>query len=275
MSASSAQGKDGPRRGRPPTQKAEPADGARSVIRAARILFALAEGPSGVGHKASRVAARLELQPSTTHRILKALASEGLTEQDDATGRWRLGTGTFELGLASAPRDKLVAAAEASMIRISSELGVTTHLVVRSGNDGVCLERREGSTVRKKVVDVGERRPLGIGVSGVALLALLGDLRTISATNATRWQAFGVDAEDVARLVAHAQRYGFATTDEDFYPGVAGVAVAVRLSKRSVASLSVVNEPGTFTKAEVDQIAALLREEAVLFREKLKLPNTP
>src|SRR5689334_1703049 len=61
----------------------------RSVDRAAALLLALgeSEGEAGV----TELARRLGLHKSTASRLLATLEKRGLVEQDDETGRYRLG----------------------------------------------------------------------------------------------------------------------------------------------------------------------------------------
>ena len=61
----------------------------RSVDRAAALLLALGEvqGEAGV----TELARRLGLHKSTASRLLATLEKRGLVEQDDETGKYRLG----------------------------------------------------------------------------------------------------------------------------------------------------------------------------------------
>ena len=62
----------------------------RSVDRAAALLLALgdAQGEAGV----TELARRLGLHKSTASRLLATLQKRGLVEQDEETGKYRLGS---------------------------------------------------------------------------------------------------------------------------------------------------------------------------------------
>src|SRR5256885_14029580 len=63
-----------------------------------------------------------------------------------------------------------------SMDRLQAETQDTCYLTLRSGFDAVCLDRREGlSPIRVLTLDVGSRRPLGVGAAGLAILLRLSD----------------------------------------------------------------------------------------------------
>ena len=68
----------------------------RSVDRAASLLIALGEtqGEAGV----TELARRLGLHKSTASRLLATLQKRGLVEQDDDSGKYRLGLAVVRLG---------------------------------------------------------------------------------------------------------------------------------------------------------------------------------
>ncbi|MDN5859678.1 MAG: helix-turn-helix domain-containing protein, partial [Pseudonocardia sp.] len=85
-------------------------DATLSTVRnAARLLkaFLALDEPLGV----SDLARRLGLGKSTVHRLLTTLVAEGLLQQDQRTGGYRLGLIMFELGEAVAVHQDLHAAA--------------------------------------------------------------------------------------------------------------------------------------------------------------------
>lgn len=64
-------------------------DGVRSVDRAAVLLLALGESQGEAG--VTELARRLGLHKSTASRLLATLHRRGLVEQDEETGKYRLG----------------------------------------------------------------------------------------------------------------------------------------------------------------------------------------
>src|SRR3989304_4526478 len=85
-----------------------------------------------------------------------------------------MGQRAFELGLAAAPRFNLPDMFRPSLHRIAEKTGDTVFLTARSGNDSVCIDRKEGSfPIKTFTLEVGARRPLGAGAGGPAALMLL------------------------------------------------------------------------------------------------------
>src|SRR5512142_2571384 len=68
----------------------------RSVDRAAALLLALGESSGEAG--VTELARRLGLHKSTASRLLATLQKRGLVEQDDDSGKYRLGLAVVRLG---------------------------------------------------------------------------------------------------------------------------------------------------------------------------------
>jgi len=67
----------------------------RSVDRAAALLLALGDASSEVG--VTELARRLGLHKSTASRLLATLGRRGLVEQDEESGKYRLGVVVIRL----------------------------------------------------------------------------------------------------------------------------------------------------------------------------------
>ncbi|MFC7207944.1 IclR family transcriptional regulator [Comamonas endophytica] len=119
------------------------------------------------GARLSDLVAASGLPQPTTHRLLKQMVEGGLVMQDEKR-RYRLGHFAYELGLLASKHFVLKEQCAPYLQRISSATGDTAFLVVRSGVDSFCLDRQSGSfPIQVLTVDVGRRRPLGIGGGGL------------------------------------------------------------------------------------------------------------
>jgi DNA-binding IclR family transcriptional regulator len=113
---------------------------------------------------------------------------------------------------------------------------------------------------------VGERRPLGSTVAGVALLATLSEpeAEDLIAKNRERLSRYGMLSEKVLRqMLERSRKLGYALNDEDLIPEVTGIGVAIptRLGT-PYAALSIVGLKHRLAGARRKEIAALLAEEA-------------
>jgi DNA-binding IclR family transcriptional regulator len=142
------------------------AGGTQTIARAAQVLRLIAARNSS-GMRLVDLARHAKLERPTAHRILQGLAGEGLVRQERATKRWFLGRLVFELGLAASSQFNVRDLCRPVLARLAERTGDTVFLTVRSGFDTVCVDRMEGSfPIKTLTLDVGTRRPLGVGAGG-------------------------------------------------------------------------------------------------------------
>lgn len=164
---------DADRRGRPYYGQMEHVQGAQAVSRAGLLLRTVSAGDAK-GLASSEVSARSGLTRPTTHRMLVALAREGLVDQDSASGRWFPGPELFLMGAVAAARYDISDLAGETLRVLSARTGESAFLSARRGDETVCLLREEGSfPIRSFVLHEGVRFPLGVASAGIAILAFL------------------------------------------------------------------------------------------------------
>jgi IclR family acetate operon transcriptional repressor len=99
---------------------------AQSLDRALVILesFGSVQPEAGV----QELAGRLALTPSTVSRLLATLKRRGYVEQDQFTGRFRLGLSALELGYRYAATSDLIVRAAPQLDMLAQQLGMNAHL---------------------------------------------------------------------------------------------------------------------------------------------------
>ena len=138
------------------------------------VLLKLLASAGRRGMALTDLAAKAQLPHPSAHRILRQLIVERLAERHVDTKRYMLGPLAFEIGVASSTLYDIRDLCEAAMNGLANATGDTVYLVVRSGFDAVCMHRREGEyPVRALVLEVGSRRPLGVGAGGLAILSAI------------------------------------------------------------------------------------------------------
>jgi DNA-binding IclR family transcriptional regulator len=248
-------------------QRAETAvTGAQSIDRAVQLLRHVGLH-NAVGLSLADAARESGLAPPTAHRMLAALREHGLVMQRERGGSYFLGQLAFELGLAASCHFDLRDLCAPVLARISRVTGDTAFLTSRSGNDSVVVERAEGSYPIKVLTQrVGERRPLGSTVAGVALLAALdaAEIEEVIRCNRPRLARYRNLSEPVLRrMLERTRALGYALNDGDLIPEVTGIGVAIpaRLGT-PYAALSVVAVKSRLRGARRDEVAAMLHKEA-------------
>jgi DNA-binding IclR family transcriptional regulator len=218
-----------------------------SLKRGVVILKILATAGSR-GLSLTQVAERADLPHPTAHRVLRQLVEERLAARNDELKRYRLGPLVYELGVAGSTLYDLRDLCDGSMHALSAETTDTVYLVVRSGFEAVCMHRLEGSfPIRTLVLEVGSRRPLGVGAGGLALLSALevGERKQVLERVGARLNEFGkLTPEEVERACVATSTRGFSIIQDTVNLGVSAVGRVFRdpmgqpLGALSVAALS-------------------------------------
>ncbi len=246
-------------------EKEKAGGGTQSIERAAQVLRLIASRNS-VGQRLVDISKQAKLERPTAHRILKCLASEGLVKQDPETRRYFLGHLIFELGLAAASSFNLRDICHPSLLRLAEISGDTVFLTIRSGADSVCIDRVEGKfPIKTFTLDVGTRRPLGVGAGGLALLMKLPSetqLAIVSA-NALRLGAYNnLTVPAVMKLLKRSRELGFALNDAQVTPGSTSLGLPIRSrSGEPVLAISIGAISSRMTKERKKELASLIRAE--------------
>jgi DNA-binding IclR family transcriptional regulator len=247
-------------------------DGARVIHRAVALLREVSAS-RGQGAKLTALAEGAGLPQPTAHRILTVLMREGLLERDEATRAFRLGPLLYEFGLAATPRVDIRRFCGPSLDRLAAALGDTAYLNCRSGADALCLDRREGSfEIQAMPVEVGNRRPLGIGSGALAVLATLPseDVDAVLARNASRYRRYGTTPERVRASVEATRARGFAVTSGRIVARFRGVAVAIGNGVGGIpVALSVIAIEERLDVRRIDKAVSLLQREEKALRSTL------
>jgi DNA-binding IclR family transcriptional regulator len=207
------------------------ATGTQAIARAAALLRELASS-SGGERTLAEISRNLGLERPTVHRILRRLVDEKLVRQNPATRAYCLGPLIYELGLVAQPPSALYTLSDQSLNAIAEQSGDTAFAFVASAFDCVCFDRREGHyPVKALMLEVGRRRPMGIGASSLAMLAAMpaDDANCLLETNSRRLRLAGEsDVETLKQLVATARVEKYALKAPLVAPEIMSLAVAVR-----------------------------------------------
>lgn len=256
------------------TQIAASINDVGSLKRGVALLKILATAGAR-GLALTEIAARASIPHPTAHRVLRQLVDERLVARNDELKRYRLGPLAFELGMAGSTMYDLRDLCEDAMDQLSDKTTDTVYMVVRSGFDAVCMHRHEGSfPIRTLVLEVGSRRPLGVGAGGLALLAALDDQERAEVINRVgpKLGSFrGMSIEVLEKTSARARLEGFAIVQDTVNLGVSAVGHVFRdgmdqpLGALSVAALS-----HRMTRTRLVQIGALLKDSCAEVELRLR-----
>jgi DNA-binding IclR family transcriptional regulator len=246
--------------------------GTQSIERALTLMREIA-AHNRVGSRLLDLASRTGLQRPTVHRMLKCLTLENMVLQDPDSHRYYLGPMVFELGLTAAPRFNLREICHPAMNRIAEATGDTVFLTQRSGLDAVCVDRQEGTfPIKTFTLEIGMRRPLGVGTGSLAILAALSDeeVRHVVNANAPRLPEYGLTPSSLLGQVKRAQKLGYAVREMPSLAGVRSIGHALHnQSGMAFAALSVSAISSRMSEKRVIELATLLRNETRLVEKQV------
>ncbi len=247
---------------------------AGSLKRGVLLLKLLAtSGPRGL--PLTEIAARTALPHPSVHRVLQQLIAERLVDQHPELRRYRLGPLAFELGMAGSTMHDIRDLCDPPMDGLAQATEDTIYLVVRSGFDAVCMHRREGSfPIRTLVLEVGSRRPLGVGAGGLAILAAIGqeERQEIIERVGSNLAPFGnLTAKALQEACRQTQERGAALIQNNINLGVTAVGHPFRDAMgQAIGALSVAALSQRMTAARLRQITAQLHTACADVEHRLR-----
>jgi DNA-binding IclR family transcriptional regulator len=200
------------------------------------------------------------LPNSTVHRLLSQLVMQRLAVQLDSTRLYAIGPLAYELGLSAEQQFDVRQVCRPSMETLATTAAETVYLVQRSGQEAVCIDLVQGpSAVRVVTLQVGSRRPLGLGAGGLAILADLppdeGEeiFREVAHPISAEWR---FSEEDLRESMHWARQHQHAIIRNRITPGVTAVGKSFKDSLGQV--FGAVTVAGLNTRMTDARIASLL-----------------
>lgn len=190
------------------------------------------------------LSAGLGLARSTTHRLLTTLTTRGYLRQEAATGSYRVGLRSFELGTAFAAPHQIADLTRPIMRELNRQFNETVAVAVPDGDEAVYVDVLESSQTLRTFARVGTRVPLYC--TGVGKAVLMGfspaDLSryTRSCPLVRHTPTTVTTPEALAAELQHARSVGFILDREEFHEGVrCGAAPLRNQNGEVVAAISI------------------------------------
>lgn len=248
--------------------------GSKTVERTLGLLKLVASAPSE-GLRLMDLAEQSGLDRSTTYRLMASLVRFNLVDHDSEHKRYALGLEFFALAAAAANRHDLSARARTALEDLSRATGDTITYCLRSGHDLICVDVETGRHPLPRLpMDIGSRRPVGMGATGVALLACLPDyeVEEVLSQQKDRLLRRHVDLDELRSLVALCRETGHALMPDAPGERILGLAIPlIARNGRPIGTLTINGEAERFAEDRVAGLAALLREQARRLHEELSV----
>jgi DNA-binding IclR family transcriptional regulator len=229
-----------------------------SIRRTARLLETIGElGEAGI----SDLARRLGWTKSTVHRLAATLEELGYLEQDETTGRYRLGLKLFELGSLVLRQRELRREAAPVMELLMQQTQETVHMAVLDERTGeiVYVHKVEPLQAIRLYTEIGAHHPAYCAATGKVLLAFLPEDRLERLLERLSFQAYTprtiTDPLALRTHLADIRARGYAIDDAEYKPDVRGVAAPVRDHRGQV--IAAVNAGGPASRLTLERAHAL------------------
>lgn len=239
------------------------------------MLLRLLAAAGRRGVALTQLAKSAGLPNSSVHRLLKQLREHRLVMQVEGSARYVIGPLAYELGLVAAHQFDIRELCQPAMERLALEAAETVYLVQRSGTEAVCVDLRQGPTaMRVTALQIGSRRPLGLGAGGLAILAALPDdeanevLASVAAAIENEWH---FPEAILSASLQEARVRGLAVIENRINPGVRAIGRSFRDSLGHVfGAITVAGSSARMTKARTAAIEGSLREAAQAIERALR-----
>jgi IclR family transcriptional regulator, acetate operon repressor len=166
---SSLPGKRGPAPGKAAAVTAQ----VQSLTRGLSILERLAEAEGGL--TLTDIGQRVQLPPSTVHRLLATLEKMGYVYQAGELGRWYIGLQAYTVGSSFLSSRDFIAQSHPYMRRLMDQSGETVNLAILEGTEAVFVDQVQCREMMRTIVKLGSRAPLHASGVGKAMFASLPD----------------------------------------------------------------------------------------------------
>ena len=243
----------------------------RSVDRAAALLLALGESQGEAG--VTELARRLGLHKSTASRLLATLQKRGLVEQDDETGKYRLGLVVIRLAERAERTLDLRGIASPELERLARLTHETTGIGILDGDSLLTVAQADGPNLIAVGDWTGRATPLHCVASGKVLMSALAErdvLRIVRRGLVSYTERTIVELEPLLEELARIRRRGYATAIGEYELGLNAVAAPIHDARGNViAAVDVWGPAFRLTPRRIPELAAQAREAAAAISVRL------
>lgn len=250
--------------------------GTQAIGRAVAVLRLCIEAEGDV--QVTEIVSKLGLTPGTAHRVVGALAAEGLLTRNPATEGYYLGSTAILLGQA-AQRALGADRAMPLLKQLNAETQESVNLVVRDGDESVVVLRVPSALPLRFEQHPGARFPLYSTASGKALMSVAEDAETYVASLPPRLPRVTANTcatpAELAADLARTRERGYSVDNEENVEGVSSIGAPVLNAHGRVHAAVVVQVPTVRLPAtRIRELAPRLMEIASEVAEVLPTDRT-
>lgn len=241
----------------------------RSSVGKSLALLKVVAFSGADGMTLSAAARRASVHTATARRLLQSLVEEGYVSYDPYSRLYHLGVMPYEL-VARAGDDvasiHLRHRLRKSLRQLTDGPSGIICLSVPSLGDALCIDVVAGDTaIGVNTLEIGSRRPLGVGAASLALLATIDEAEreTIISRDADRYLKYGkMNAEIVRSSAAKLRDVGYVVNEAYVIPDITAIAIPLIDAGQVVAAVSITNTSSNLATENRPRIVGYLRDIA-------------
>ncbi|RLL43867.1 IclR family transcriptional regulator [Oceanobacillus piezotolerans] len=235
----------------------------QSVERALKILDIFDERDRELS--ITEISRRMNLHKSTVHSLLKTLQVHRYISQNEENEKYRLGLKLFERGNMVANNFDLRKVARKHLERLSATTNLTVHLVILDGQEGVYIDKVEGSGVTVVYSRIGRRVPIHTSAVGKSIISTKTDkeldqfLKNYQYTKQTPKSISS--KEELLAEVNHVRTAGYSMDNEENELGIVCIAVPIKdYTGKAIAGISMSMPATKLTEEIKEYYVSILKE---------------
>jgi len=223
------------------------------------------------------------MPPAKAHRYLVSLVRAGIVAQESDTGRYRLGNGALQLGLAVMADMDVIDLGFKALPALRDEVEETVGLIVWAQHGPTFVKVLESDRPVSVNSRAGSILPLLTSASGQVFLSFLPRTTTAAlvrkelSSNAKEGRRDAPIAQaDVEELIARTRRYGLGRVAGEYFRGIGALSGPIfDVSGQLVAAMTVLGPESAMDLTWTGQIATRLKAHAAKLSEALGYGQRP
>ena len=243
----------------------------KSIVKMSKIIDVIAFEQSALS--LSELSQRLGIAKSTLHGLLSTLVNIRYLEQEQDTGRYKLGVQLFELGsqIANTWSEKTIA--KSYMKKLVEETGETVHLGMLSNGEVLYVDKQEANSSIRIDTAPGAKLPLHCTGVGKVLLAYSdeSEIEKILNSKLEKYTDQTIDDNvELRKQLEEIQKVGYGFDNQEFVDGLRCVAAPIfNHQKKVIFALSISGPLSRMKQTEIMKYRDLLVSASKEISQKL------
>lgn len=244
----------------------------KSVDKACMLIEMVSDHPDGIG--ITELASQVGMYKSTVHRLLTTLMNRGYIEQDDQTGKYKLGYTLLDMGMKLLSSIDLRREALVYLQMLATESNEVVHLAILDQGEIVYVEKVESQNTIRMHSRVGKRVPVHATGLGKAILAFLPASETVSIIDKyglpTLTEHTITERSTFLKSLEDTRAHGYAIDVEENQLGISCVAAPIWDNNRRVIAACSVSGPSVrITPDRMRELVPLVTRTGLQISERL------